>query len=404
MVRRAAWLCAPYVARLSAWGLAVGFFLASTWVHAAAFGPQWGSAPTGPYPPAPGVTHWIIDTPDGKPPSLADLASLRYHHHMRTAVDTQGRVWVAYSGNLTNEDQSGEITEIISSTTRWATRTGPLIAVQPPSAFSTAIFPGMRISYPRAFLRHAGQLYLVAAIDEKADGGDSQTGLALIGLSCNPDGTLGRPFLVSPASGYKPLPGYPAYAYNPVLGPALFADANRFGSWGGSQIGFPPSAWVGFATDRHHDIFVEPSTVALSADRKQLLRLWRQTKGADQNRVFSSSSHDGGKTWSPIVKTSLPNQPSETTIVKLANGHIAVIGNAQGQARDPLYVATFDGTTGAPIHIYAVISGATAPAYRNGQTLGFSYPGADESHGVLWISYSINKQQVGVAALPSASL
>jgi hypothetical protein len=366
---------------------------------------HWGSTPlAGPYPPAPGVTHWIIDTPNGKTPSLTDLTSLRYHHHMRTAVDSHGRVWVAYSGNLTNEDQSGEITEIISSNDRWATHTGPIIAIHPPSAFSTAIYAGMRISYPRAFVTSGGKLYLVAAIDQKTDGGDSQTGLALIGIECNPNGTLGTPFLISPASGYTPLPFTPAYAYNPLLSPALFPAANIFGTWGGSQIGFPRSTWTGFATDDHHDIFVEPSTAALSADQKTLLRLWRQTKGAAPTMMFSAVSHNGGASWSPITETTLPNQPSETTIIKLANSHIAVIGNPHGQNRDPLYVATFNRKTGALIHIYSIISGASAPAYPNGQTMGFSYPGAYEAHGTLWISYSINKQQVGLSALPSSSL
>ncbi len=366
---------------------------------------HWGTTPlAGPYPPAPGVTHWIIDTPNGKPPALSDLASLRYHHHMRTAVDKNSRVWVAYSGNLTNEDQSGEITEIISSATHWATHTGPIIAIPPPSAFSTAIYAGMRISYPRAFVTSGGKLYLVAAIDQKSDGGDSQTGLALIGMQCNPGGTLGAPFLISPATGYTPLPGYPAYAYNPRLSPALFPAANIFGTWGGSQIGFPPTPWTGFATDPQHDIFVEPSTATLSADQKTLLRLWRQTKGAAPNMMFSSFSEDGGTSWRPITQTTLPNQPSETTVLHLANGHIAVIGNPHGKDRDPLYVATFDSKTGALIHIYSVISGATPPAYPNDQALGFSYPGAYEFQGTLWIGYSINKQQVGISALPSSSL
>jgi len=366
---------------------------------------HWGSTPlAGPYKPAPGVTHWIIDTPNGKTPALSDLTSLRYHHHMRTAVDSHGRVWVAYSGNLTNEDQSGEITEIISSNDHWATRTGPMIAIPPPSAFSTAIFPGMRISYPRAFVTHGRKLYLVAAIDQKADGGDSQTGLALIGIACNPNGTLGPPFLISAATATTPLPFTPAYAYNRLLSRALFHDANIFGTWGGSQIGFPPTPWTGFATDANHDIFVEPSTAALSADQKTLLRLWRQTKGAAPNMMFSSISHNGGTSWSPITETTLPNQPSETTIVKLANGHIAIIGNPHGKNRYPLYLATFDSNTGTLIHIYSIISGATPPTYPNGQTLGFSYPGAYEAGGTLWISYSINKQQVGISALPSSSL
>src|SRR5271157_3368826 len=77
---------------------------------------DWGSlADSGPYTLAPGLTNYVVDNPDGTNPAYSDLGSLRYHHHTRVAVDSSGRVWVAYSGNLTGEDQSGEITEVNSS-------------------------------------------------------------------------------------------------------------------------------------------------------------------------------------------------------------------------------------------------------------------------------------------------
>lgn len=233
---------------------------------ASTFALDWGSTPlTGPYPFAPALRNFTVDAPDGQSPSLADLRSLRYHHHTRVAIDAGGRVWVAYSGNLTGEDQSGEITEVSSTADGWRTSTGPVVAVTPQSPFTTATISGMRISYPRSFVRHKRDLYLVAAIDAKAGPGDTQTGLALIAVRCKPDGSLGSPFLVSPASGYQPVPGHPTYPYDSTLGPALFTDANNLGVWGGSEVGYPPSPWIGFTTEDNTPhgagVFVEPATV-----------------------------------------------------------------------------------------------------------------------------------------------
>jgi len=36
---------------------------------------------TGPYTLAPGLTDYVVDTPDGKTPAYSDLGSLQYLHH-----------------------------------------------------------------------------------------------------------------------------------------------------------------------------------------------------------------------------------------------------------------------------------------------------------------------------------
>ena len=379
---------------------------------ASTFALNWDSTPlTGSYPFAPALRNFTVDAPDGRSPSLADLRSLRYHHHTRVAVDGSGRVWVVYSGNLTGEDQSGEITEVSSSADGWRTSTGPIVAVAPQSSFTTATFPGMRISYPRAFVLYKRDLYLVAAIDAKAGPGDTQTGLALIAVRCRPDGTLSAPFLVSPASGYRPLPGRPTYPYNSMLGPALFTDANNLGVWGGSQVGYPRSPWTGFTTENNtpHGAgdFVEPSTAYLSSNRMRLYRLWRCTSGFDVFWLYASQSFDGGSSWSPLIRTDIPNAPSSTAMIRLTDGRIALVGNPRstpgGVPRDPLYLALFNGSSGAIEHVYAVRQGLSGrPVFPNGQRGGAQYPGVWQSGNTLWISYSIAKQQIGVssAALP----
>lgn len=387
------------------------------------FGPttlNWlGTANMGPFTVVSGITTYLVDKPDGTTPTYpSDLESLQYHHHTRVAIDSGGRVWVAYSGNLSVENASGMITEINSSANNWVTSTGPIVVVAPASTMNLTSPPGYRISYPRAFVKYGGLLYIVAAIDSKVAGGSASSdeqGLALVAAQCNGDGTIGTPFLVN-SSGYTPNSGFPNYAYNNVLSPPLFTLANLYGVWGGSAPGETPSTWTGYATAGDGSVLVEPNTPApLSTDLNAIFRIWRSTSGSNVNFNYQSMSVDGGTNWSSPIVTNIPNEASQSTSIKLANGHIALIGNVLDQAsttdaRDPLYLAIFDGNTGIILHIYAIAQALPAPTYSTltcgafAKPCGAAYAGAWEVNGILWVSYSLNKEAIYVASIPSGSL
>ena len=374
---------------------------------------KWGkTARSGPYTLAPGVTNVEVDAPDGSTPSHKDLESLQYHHHTRVAVDGSGRIWVAYSGAMRVEGESGMITEVKSSAngSRWSR---PTVVIAPASPFDGDLKAGRRISYPRAFVTYKGQIYLVGAIDQANGYGccTNEQGEALVAVALHPDGSVGNPFRVSEAA-YTPRKGSPSYPYNARTGPAIYALANNFGTWGGSAPGQPASAWTGYGTAADGTTLVEPNTIRLSGDPEILLRLWRDEGKTGQFVLYSSISRDSGARWSRPAPTNIPNSPSETTIVKLANGNIAVIGNALDQshaedARDPLFLAEFDGKTGHLRKILAVRQGLKAPPHDNGVTCcpkrkpcGAAYPGAYEYQGKLYISYSAYKQQIWIAIVP----
>lgn len=383
-------------------------FFTSGYADAPFPGLDWGSIPLdGTYSFAPGLTNYAVDGPNGATATYSDLATLRYHHHTRVAVGSNGRVWVAYSGGLDSEDGSGQITEVRSSTDNWTTSTAQTIVTPSQSTPDDSHHPDIRITYPRAFVKYNGDLYLVSAVDQKTSygGNTDEIGLALLAVKCNPDGTIGSPFLIS-AETYTPLATFPSYTYDPTLGPPLFLQANLFGTWGGSCPFQAPSSWTGYTTNGGA-VFVEPSTITVSQDGQRLYRLWRRVNGSPTNLMYYSFSANLGSTWSPVIATNLPNAPSETTILKLANGNIAVVGNNQGDGvwRDPLYLAIFDGKTGYIRSVNAVRQGLSGvPTYPNGQTGGAQYPGIWEDNGTLYISYSIAKQQIGMTTIPSNSL
>jgi hypothetical protein len=387
---------------------------------ASSFTLHWGDAARrGPYPMATGVRSMEVDAPDGHTPSPKDLESLQYHHHTRVAVARDGRIWVAYSGAMRREGESGMITEVKSSMdgSHWSP---PTVVIVPASPLNGKLSAGRRISYPRAFVRWHHRLYLVAAIDQANGHGccTNEQGEALVAARLYGSGRVGVPFRLSRAP-YRPLPGSPGYRYRAHLAPALFRAANHFGTWGGSAPGQPPSAWTGYGIAADGTTMVEPNTIRLGSHRRLLLRLWRDEghnathpERSGEFRLYRSLSRNNGGSWSPAVPTDIPNSPSETTILRLHDGQIAVVGNAldrpaAADARDPLYLALFDGATGELRSLHAVRQDVGATPFDDsnrcgpqGKPCGASYPGADEFHRHIYISYSIDKQQIWLSIVP----
>lgn len=366
----------------------------------------------GPYEIAPGLMNIEVDAPDGSPPSYGDIESLQYHNHTRVAVDRRGRVWVAYSGALRYEGESGMITEIKSSVNR-SSWTAPQVVIAPASAFDGSLEAGRRISYPRVFVSYRGQLYLVAAIDQ-VNGYScctNEQGEALIAAALYRDGRVGRAFRISKET-YRPIRGFPQYAYNSRIGPSLYALANTFGTWGGSAPGQPSSAWTGYGVGADGTTLVEPNTVRACDDPAVLFRLWRNEGKVGQFSLYGSTSTDSGHTWSSPTPTDVPNSPSETALARLENGDIALVGNPLDQiatedARDPLFLAIFDGRSGRLRKVYAVRQWLTHPQFNDGVTCGpkskpcgAGYPGIAASKGSLFVSYSLYKQQIWLAVVP----
>ena len=94
---------------------------------------------------------------------------------------------------------------------------------------------------------------------------------------------------------------------------------------------------------------IQPSVVALDADR--LLAFCRRGGGygtVPDGYMVQTESHDGGRTWSPGVDTKFPNPNSAIDLIRLVNGHLALIYNDSFEGeRMPLTmrISTDDGKT-----------------------------------------------------------
>ena len=123
---------------------------------------------------------------------------------------------------------------------------------------------------------------------------------------------------------------------------------------------------------------IQPSLLIHPGGRLQALGRSRS------QRVFETWSDDGGRTWTPVVLTTLPNPSSGTDAITLRNGRHLIVYNHTPKGRSPLNVATSaDGKTWA-----AVLVLEDAPGE-------YSYPAVIQGHdGKLHVTYTWRRQRI----------
>jgi len=369
--------------------------------------PAWGTVDLkGPYPTLPSQEDYTVITPNGETPIEEDILTHRYHHHTQVAVGA-GRVWVAYTSSGTNEDAGGQMGVVSSSPLQATLSFGSPVLVVPPqstwSATGATWEAGTRCAFTRCFVPHDGDLYVVFGIDNM-EGGNVNTGLALVAAKCNADGTVGGLFRITSQT-YTPLSGFSSIDYDATLGPALYPFAKLYGVYGGSSPSVTQSDWLGW-TAQDGVNFTHPCTFPIDDDGG-MVRLWRRVTDAD-NYLWGQVSRDGGASWSKLVKTSIPDSPACTAAIRMSDGRIAMVGNPHDNSvqRDPLYLAIFEDLSKARIRLYAVRQGLSAtPTYAGTfKSGGAAYPGICEYDGHLYISYSMQKETIGLTRVSISAI
>ena len=128
--------------------------------------------------------------------------------------------------------------------------------------------------------------------------------------------------------------------------------------------------------------------------------------------LFQSLSYDGGKTWTPPVRTNYPDATSKNFSQRLSNGLYYLINNPKqcprprvtAESRDPLGLSfSRDGWSFS----YPRLLREGAPVRRfegRAKDIGFSYPHALEHDDSLWVIYSTNKEDIEVSQFPLEGL
>jgi predicted neuraminidase len=109
------------------------------------------------------------------------------------------------------------------------------------------------------------------------------------------------------------------------------------------------TAWMERSTDGGKTWTIHGPLV-FDGVRKGLIQptIWETTDGRVRalmrstraiGAITESTSYDGGRTWGPVTKTSLPNPDAGIDAVKLARGRVALVFNDSPTARTPLNLA-----------------------------------------------------------------
>lgn len=170
------------------------------------------------------------------------------------------------------------------------------------------------------------------------------------------------------------------------------------------------ATWTSSAVPLDHGPLAGPGIIqpALWADRGHVYLLARSSEGC----AYRSTSADAGRSWSPAVRTTLPNNNSGLDVARLPSGSIACAHNpvdVPWGLRCPLVVSLSDDNAltwrtvltleGCPPDAAAEF----APGDKGVQASGvgeFSYPTVTVAGDELFVSYTWQRQAIVIAAIP----
>ncbi len=148
-------------------------------------------------------------------------------------------------------------------------------------------------------------------------------------------------------------------------------------------VAVPPASADGSRIDA-----IQPSILIHPGGRLQALGRTRS------GRIFETASADGGRTWTPLTLTVLPNPSAGTDAVTLRDGRHLLVYNHTAQGRSPLNVSlSRDGT---------VWEAALVLESEPGE---YSYPAVIQaSDGLLHVSYTWKRQRIKHVVIDPAGL
>jgi predicted neuraminidase len=134
---------------------------------------------------------------------------------------------------------------------------------------------------------------------------------------------------------------------------------------------------------------IQPSILVHTNGKLQAIGRTRQGK------VFEIWSEDGGKNWSPMTLTSLPNPNSGTDAVTLRDGRHLLVYNPSPRGRSPLIVAiSSDGKSWKDVL-----------TLENQPGKEFSYPAVIQtSNGLAHITYTWKREKIKHVVVDPSSL
>jgi hypothetical protein len=128
---------------------------------------------------------------------------------------------------------------------------------------------------------------------------------------------------------------------------------------------------------------------------KTLVALFRDNGGS--NRIWRSTSSDGGQTWTAPGKTNFPNAPSKLFSLRTAGGTRVLVSNANPKlGRRELHVSS-----SADGRVFTRMARLDIPSPKPAT---LQYPHAVEHDGHLYVAFSRNKTAIEVVRVRVADV
>lgn len=128
---------------------------------------------------------------------------------------------------------------------------------------------------------------------------------------------------------------------------------------------------------------------------------------ASSFKKLASLSRDNGESWSAPVTTDIPDSRSKQCAGNLPDGRSFWVGNPTGNKSRRILVLALSNDGTVFDRAWLLAGPEDLPARRNEgkyKTLGYNYPKAVILDNNLWVSLSVNKEDVTLVRIPISSL
>ncbi|MGE4488531.1 MAG: exo-alpha-sialidase [Kiritimatiellales bacterium] len=154
-------------------------------------------------------------------------------------------------------------------------------------------------------------------------------------------------------------------------------------------------------TEDENVAFCEP-TYFVRPDGKEV-GVYRDVKRS--MRLYAAIRDTATDSWSLAEKSNIPDSPSKTAAGNLPDGRAYIVGNFLDKLwlRDPLLIAFSDDGISFD-QVYTVRCGASQCREKNPgdhKGPGYQYPNALVVGDILWVAYSVSKEQIAISSIPA---
>lgn len=345
----------------------------------------------GPFPaandlaPAPGMTHHVIHRAVEGEYQFALGVALAFHG------DT---LWASWGASRVDENDSGSILAG-STSTDFGKSWGPLQAIAPGA-------PGPDSHSHGVFLNHGGTLWAFAARADYVAGGHGYPGLRTEAFRLERGAWTSQGIVAR--DNFWPLTEPQRTGEGHYIMGGLIVDPEN---------GWPNADAAVAISDGANILQWTPVPIPTGGQGKY----WGETaliveddaitalvRYGEKPIALASFSTDGGKTWTPLRDTNLPNANAKIDAGKLSTGHWYAILNVE----DRNTLAILIGEPGGRGFSRAW-SIRSEPSHEprfpgRGKRPQWAYPYAIERDGNLYVGYAISKEDCGLSVLPVGQL